>query len=189
MKRTILIAAAVVAVLVGVGYWYFAGSGGDTVDLDLVEAFRGAEKRSSLAATSAFSMDPQTILGVTRPSVYMHPSSRVTYKGVVIPAGAHFRAWLALKEDAWDKGADGVWFSIGVSSEGVFEEIVQQQVDPYHNPADRGWLPIDRDLSKWAGKTVEVIFNTRPSRPGVQPNDMYDFAVVGAPAIIVVKTS
>jgi hypothetical protein len=71
----------------------------------------------------------------------------------------------------------------------VFEEIVQQQVDPYRNPGDRAWIPIDRDLSKWAGKQVDVIFNTRPSRPGMQPNDMYDFAVIGEPAIAVVNPS
>jgi hypothetical protein len=189
VKRTIWIAAAVVVLLAAAGYWYFAGRGGGRGGVDLVEAFRAAEKRSSLNVTTAFSMDPQTILGVTRPSIFMHPSSRVTYKGVAIPPRAHFRAFLALKEEAWDKGSDGVWFSIAIVSDGVFEEIVQQQVDPYRNPSDRGWVPIDRDLSKWAGKQVEVVFNTRPSRPGVQPNDMYDFAIIGEPAISVVDPS
>jgi hypothetical protein len=74
LKRTIWVAAAVVVLLAAAGYWYFVGRGGDRGGVDLVEAFRGAEKRSSLAATSAFSMDPQTILGVTRPSIYIHPS-------------------------------------------------------------------------------------------------------------------
>jgi hypothetical protein len=189
VKRTIWIVAAAVAVLAVAGYWYLSRAGGDSVSVDLVEAFRGAEKRSNLAATSAFSMDPQTIQGVTRPAVYMHPSSRVRYKGVSIPERAHLRAYLALKEDAWDKGSDGVWFSIGISADGVYEEIVQQQVDPYHNPADRAWVAIDRDLSKWAGKQVEVVFNTRPSRPGHQPNDLFDFAVIGEPAIVVVTGS
>jgi hypothetical protein len=189
VKRTMwLVAALVVLVGVGVGYWLWSGTR-ENVSLDLVEAFRGAEKRSSLAATAAFSMDPQTIQGVTRPSVYMHPSSRVTYKGVTIPPGGHFRAWFALKEDAWDKGTDGVLFSVAISSDGVFEEIVQKVVDPSHNPADRGWVTIDRDLAKWAGKQVDVVFNTRPSLPGYQPNDLYDFAVIGAPAIVVVKPS
>ena len=188
MKRTIWIALAVI-VLAGAGYWYWSKPGGDAVSVDLVEAFRGAEKRSNLPATAAFAMDPQTIQGVTKPAVYMHPSSRVTYKSVTIPPGAHFRAFLALKEDAWDKGTDGVWFSIAIVSDGQFEEILQQTVDPFHSPGDRGWLAIDRDLSKWAGKQVEVVFNTRPSRPGVQPNDMFDFAVIGAPAIVVVNPS
>ena len=188
MKRTIWIALAVI-VLAAAGYWYWSKPDGDAVSVDLVEAFRGAEKRSNLPATSAFSMDPQTIQGVTKPSVYMHPSSRVTYKSVTIPPGAHFRAFLALKEDAWDKATDGVWFSIAIVSDGQFEEILQQTVDPFHSPGDRGWLAIDRDLSKWAGKQVEVVFNTRPSRPGVQPNDMFDFAVIGAPAIVVVNPS
>lgn len=189
MKRTNWMAVAVVLVLAGAAYWYFAGRSPEGVSVDLVEAFPGAEKRSSLAATTAFSMDPQTILGVTRPAIFMHPSSRVTYKGITVPPGAHFRAWLGIKEEAWDKGADGVWFTIAISADGVFEEIIQQQVDPFHNPADRAWVPVDHDLSKWVGKEVEVIFNTRPSRPGVQPNDMYDFAVIGEPAIVVARTS
>lgn len=188
MKRTIGIALAVI-ILAGAGYWYFSNSGRGAVSVDLVDAFRGAEKRSNLPATAAFSMDPQTIQGVTRPSIYMHPSSRVTYKGITIPPGGHLRAFLALKEDVWDKGTDGVWFSIGISSDGAFDEIVQQTVDPSHTPADRGWLPIDRDLSRWAGKQVDLIINTRPSRPGVQPNDMFDFAVIGEPAIVVVNPS
>jgi hypothetical protein len=189
VKRPVWIAVAAIVVLAAAGYWYVSRPSDDAVSIDLVEAFRGAEKRSNLPATAAFSMDPQTIRGVTRPSIYMHPSSRVIYKGVTIPRGAHLRGYLALKEEAWDKGADGVWFSIAISSDGVFEEILQQSVDPYHNPADRAWLPIDRDLSKWADKQVEVIFNTRPSRPGVNPHDMFDFAVIGEPAIVVVNPS
>jgi hypothetical protein len=187
VKRTIWIGAALVVVLAGVGYWYWTRSGGETVSVDLVEAFRGAEKRSNMAATAAFALEPQTIQGVTRPSVYMHPTSRVTYRSVTIPEGARFRAFLALKEDAWDKGTDGVYFRIAISSENVYTEFVKQAVDPYHKAADRGWIPIDQDLSPWAGRQVDIIFNTAPSLPGYQPHDMYDFAVIGSPAIVIAK--
>lgn len=189
MKRTTWILAAVAVVLAAAGYWYWSSRGDAGVSVDLVEAFRGAEKKSSLAATLAFSMDPQTIKGVTRPSVYMHPSSRVTYKSVAIPEHGRLRGYLAIKEDAWDKGSDGVWFQIAVSADGAFIELMQQSIDPYHNPAHRDWVPVDLDLSKWAGRQVDIIFNTRPSVPGVQSNDLYDFAVIGSPAIVVAQPS
>lgn len=186
MKRTTWIVLALIVAVVGGATWYWLATRNQGVALDLVEAFRGAEKRSPLSATAAFSMDPQTVQGVTRPSVYMHPPSRVIYHAVAVPQGARFRAWLAIKEEAWDKGSDGVVFHVGVSSAGTYTELLNQHVDPYHEPKDRGWVPVERSLAQWAGKQVDVIFNTNVSIPGVAPNDLYDFAVIGSPAIVVV---
>jgi hypothetical protein len=115
----------------------------------------------------------------------MHPSSRVTYKAVLLPERAHLRGYLGLKEEAWDKQTDGVFFSIGISADGVFTEVLKETISPSTNPNHRGWVPFDIDLAKWTGKQVEIVFNTRPSPPGYQPNDLYDFAVIGDPAIIV----
>lgn len=188
MNRTLGIVLGVVLVLaVAAGVWMMRRPSGTSVDL--VEAFRGAEKTSTLTATAAFSMDPQTIKGVTRPSIYMHPTSRVTYRSVTVPPGGRLRAYLGIKEEAWDKGTDGVLFRMAVSTGGQYTELVTRHVDPFHNAADRDWLEVSADLKPWAGTTVDLIFNTNSSVPGVVVNDLYDFAIIGAPAIVTVGQS
>ena len=46
-------------------------------------------------------------------------------------------------------------------------------------------MPLSLDLSEYAGKKVNVVFNTHESPPGRPRNGMYDFAVFGAPRIVV----
>jgi hypothetical protein len=184
-KRHWLVGALALIVLAG-AIWYLWPRRDRSVVVDLVDAFRGAEKRTNVGSVAAaFSMDPQTIGGVTRPAIYMHPHSRVTYRGVRIPAGGRMRAWLAIKDEAWDKGTDGVYFRIGVAANGVYTDHLKRHVDPFRVPADRGWVPVDIDLAQYASQTVDVVINTEPSVPGNAPHFMYDYAVIGAPAIVV----
>jgi hypothetical protein len=182
---------AVVAALVvaAAGYWWWSNRSADDVTTDLVEAFRGAEKRSNVDVNAAFSMDPQTVSGVTRPAIYMHPTSRVIYRDVEIPANGRLLAFLAIKDEVYDKGTDGVYFRIGVSTGSVYEDLLKRQLDPFRVPADRGWVPVSVDLSKYAGQKVQVIFNTEPSLPGYAPHSMYDFAVIGEPRIVAAPES
>ena len=65
------------------------------------------------------------------------------------------------------------------------EELVNQHVDPANNPSDRRWVPVDVDLSAYAGQAIEVIFNTNSSPKGRGDNPSFDWAVIGDPAIIV----
>ena len=43
---------------------------------------------------------------------------------------------------------------------------MNQHVDPVNNPSDRRWVPVDVDLSAYAGQAVELIFNTNTSPKG-----------------------
>ncbi len=183
-KQRTWLMGALALVAVAAGVWFFWARRDPSVVFDLVEAFRGAEKRTNVGSLeAAFAMDPQTVKGVRRQSIYMHPHSRVTYRAVEIPKGARLRAWLAVKEEVWDKGTDGVYFRIGVSSKGVYTDHIKRHVDPYHVPADKDWVPVDVDLAQYAGQAVDIIINTEPSAPGVTPHYMFDFAIVGAPAV------
>ena len=188
MKRTWLI-VLVVAVVGVAGYLWMqqddAGDGG----LDLVEAFRAAEKRTPMDPSAAFSIEPQTIQGQTKPAIFAHPPSRIIYHDVKVPAHARLELFLGLKEEAWPKGTDGVYFRVGVSLGDTYKDLVTRNVDPYRVAGDRGWIPISIDLSEYAGKTVNVIFNTQESLPGLPPHSMYDFAVFGAPRLVVVPQS
>ena len=187
MKRTWVIVLAVV-VIVAVGYWWMSRRGGDQ-GIDLVQAFRAAEKRTPLDPSAAFSMEPQTIKGESKPSIYAHPPSRIIFRDVVVPDHARLELSLGIKEDAWPKGTDGVYFRVGVSYDGVYKDLLTRHVDPYRVEGDKGWVPVSLDLSDYAGKTVNVVFNTQESVPGVQPNALYDFAVFGAPRIRTVPAS
>jgi len=188
VKRTWLI-VLVVAVVGVAGYLWMqrddAGDGG----LDLVEAFRAAEKRTPMDPAAAFSIEPQTIQGQTKPAIYAHPPSRIIYHDVKVPPHARLELFLGIKEEAWPRGTDGVYFRVGVSHGDTYKDLVQRQVDPSHVEGDRGWVPISIDLSEYAGETVNVIFNTQESLPGITPNNMYDFAVFGAPRLVVVPQS
>jgi hypothetical protein len=187
LKRTWLI-VAVLAVAGVAGYLYLQ-SGGDDGGIDLVEAFRGAEKRTPLSPAAAFSMDPQTIKGETKPSIYAHPPSRIIFHDIKVPPDARLETFLAIKEEAWSKGTDGVYFRVGVSQGETYTDLLKRHVDPHKVEGDRAWIPVSIDLSAYAGQTVNVIFNTHESVPGFGANPLYDFAVFGAPRIVTAPPS
>jgi hypothetical protein len=188
VKRTWLI-VVVVAVLGVAGYLWMRRDGAGAGSLDLVEAFRAAEKRTPMDPSAAFSIEPQTIQGVTKPAIFAHPPSRITYHDVKVPPHARLTLFLGLLEDAWPRGTDGVYFRVGIVHGDVYKDLVTRNLDPYRVAGDRGWVPIEIDLSEYAGQTIKVVLNTHESLPGVVPNAMYDFAVFGAPQIVVVPQS
>jgi len=154
------------------------------VAIDLVSQFPSAEKRSNGALELVFAVQDVAIKGETRHTIYMHPTSRMTYK-ITVPHDGWFRAWIGVKEEAWDKQSDGVLFRVAVGDGREYDEVINQHVDPANNPNDRRWIPVTADLSAYAGQQVDLIFNTNSSIPGHGDNSAWDFAVIGDPAIIV----
>ena len=191
MKKTHLVFIAVV-VLAAVAYYFWrTRSGGDVaIDLAVLAApeqtgdapdveFRPGEKKASM-----FKVGPETVAGQSKQGIFTHPTSRLIFSEQTIPDNARLRAWIAVKEEAWTQDAsDGVLFRFGID-DGRYEELLNQQVDPRHNANDRGWLPVDIDLSAYAGQKVKLIFNTNSSLPGKGNNDAFDFAVWGDPAVV-----
>jgi hypothetical protein len=182
MKRSYLIVAAVLVVIVLAWSYWRSGREADLL-LDLVDQFPAAEKRSSGQLDQVFGIQDVAIKGETRHCIYIHPNSRLIYK-VTVPEDGWLQAWLAIKEETWDKQSDGVLFRIGVSDGREYEELVKQHVDPANNPSDRRWVPVKVDLSAYAGQQVDLIFNTNASA-GNQNNTMYDWAVIGDPAVVI----
>ena len=188
MKKTHLAIVAVV-VLAAAGYYIWQRTrGGDNVAINLTALctdpvqfeFRPPEKKDLL-----FKCESQTVAGVTRSSLYMHPTSRIYFKKQLVPDNGRLRAWIAIKEEAWTQDAsDGVLFRFGVSDGRDYFELLNQHVDPRHNANDRAWQPVDIDLSAYAGQQVDLVFNTNASLPRQGDNANYDFAVWGDPAII-----
>jgi hypothetical protein len=185
MKRSHIVFIAVV-VVAAVGYYVWRNSGGEAVAIDLVAQAATAEFRPAEKKATMFKIGPETIAGETKPSVYTHAASRLIYSDVTVPDNGRLRAFIAVSENAWTQDAsDGVLFRFGVD-DGRYDELLNQQVDPRHNANDRGWLPVDIDLSAYAGQKVKLIFNTNTSVPGPgrPDNGSYDQAIWGEPAII-----
>jgi hypothetical protein len=185
MKNRIVLAVVVLAV-VGAAYWYFGSRRAESTAVALLERYGEAEKRSNIAVEQAFALVDVTIDGESRRSIFMHPTSRLTFKAITVPRDAWLRVWVALRPDVWErKEGDGVLFRIGVSDGRTYDELVRQHVDPQSNANDRRWVPLTVDLSAYGGLTVDLVFNTNSSLPGRGDNPANDWAVWGAPEVYV----
>ena len=184
MKKTHLVFIAVVVAAVAAYLLYTRRSGGDVaVDLFALATTDAAEFRPAEKKALMFKAGPETIAGETKPALFTHAASRLIFKDVTVPDNGRLKTWIAVKEEAWTQDAsDGVLFRFGVD-DGRYDELLNQLVDPRHNANDRGWLPVDIDLSAYAGQKVKLIFNTNTSLPG-KDNGAYDFAVWGEPAVV-----
>ena len=182
MKKTHLIFIAVVVAAVAAWLLFMRGGGG-AVAIDLYALADAAEFRPGDKKAQFFKKGPETVSGETKPALFTHAASRLIFSDVTVPDDGRLKAWIAVKEEAWaQEASDGVLFRFGVD-DGSYNELLNQLVDPRHNANDRGWLPVDIDLSAYAGQKVKLIFNTNTSVPG-RDNPAYDFAVWGEPSVI-----
>jgi hypothetical protein len=184
MKKTHLIFIAVVVAGALALLWYMRRGGGDVaIDLFALATTDAAEFRPPERKAELFKVGPETVSGETKPALFTHAASRLIFKDVTVPDHGRLKAWIAVKEEAWtQEGSDGVLFRFGVD-DGIYNELLNQLVDPRHNANDRGWLPVDIDLGAFAGQKVKLIFNTNTSLPG-RDNPAFDFAVWGEPSIV-----
>lgn len=75
--------------------------------------------------------------------------------------------------------ASAVEFVVNVRRRGREETVLSRLVDPANREGDRGWVPLEADLSGHAGKGVEVVLETR----GFERSDDRDRAFWGTPTI------
>ena len=185
MKNRWMWIVSVLILLLGVAVWILKQRGAGAGDVDLIDRFSNAEKRTLMADKSAaFSVIDATINGEIKRAIFTRPASRIIWR-VTIPKDAWLRTSLALKPEAWAKPGDGVYFRIAVSDGRNYEELLAQQVNPGARPGDRRWIPVNLDLSAYADQAVEVIFNTNTSPPKAGDDRRNDLALWGAPQIYV----
>jgi hypothetical protein len=185
MKKSHFLFIAVV-VVAAVAYYVWRNSDAEVLAIDLVAHASTAEFRPTEKKAELFKVGPETIGGETKPAVFTHAASRLIFSDVTVPDNGRLRAFIAVRESAWTQDAsDGVLFRFGVD-DGRYDELLNQHVDPRHNANDRGWLPVDIDLSAYAGQKVKLIFNTNTSVPGPgrPDNGAFDQAVWGELAIV-----
>ena len=162
--------------------WWYLQPGDDQVVLDLVsEVPRAKDRRPS---ADAFSITTVTLGTERRRSIYTTTSSRIKWD-VTVPEASTLKVSIGLKMEAWAIEGDGVLFAIGVSdpSAGRYVELFSRVVNPFGRQDDRGWLHLALDLSPYAGKTVELVFNAYAGGPG-PATSTGDLALWGEPRIV-----
>ena len=178
-NRAVLTAIVVVVLLIA-GWWLFKRSSRGPA-IDLISMFDSATKKPAQGVFQVVDMD---LNGERKHAIFTEAPTRMVWK-VKIPDDGWIKASLGMKPETWDKEGDGVYFRIGVSDGRTFEDLLTLNVDPFHNKADRRWIPVFVDVSQYAGEEVEVIFNTNNSMPGKGDDHNNDLALVGEPQIVV----
>jgi hypothetical protein len=172
--------AVVVLVLIIAGWWLFKRKAGGE-PIDLIAAFPTAEKRPPEGTFEVLEVD---LNGDKKRAIFTVPTSRIIWR-LRIPHDAWLKLYLATKPESWEKEGNGVLFRIGVSDGRAFEDLITQHVNPFNNKGDRRWIPLNVDLSAYAGETVEVILNTNTSPKGIEDDPRNDTALWGAPEIVI----
>jgi arylsulfatase A-like enzyme len=127
------------------------------------------EARASIAR-------PRRIRNVVRASLPAAPPSRFRFVTDVPPDG---RLVLAAGIPGRYQDASAVEFVVNVRRHGREQTVLSRLVDPANRESDRGWVPLEADLSEHAGKGVEVVLETR----GFDKTDDRDRAFWGGPTI------
>jgi hypothetical protein len=105
------------------------------------------------------------------------PSNRVSYKITIDPAKPIFEATAVLKNEfAWI--SDGAGFRLELKHGPSVETLFEAQLDPRGVPADRAGRPVRVDLSRYAGREIELLFSTDPGPKGDTTGDLAGWAGV-----------
>ncbi len=149
--------------------------------LDLIERFPDAQKRTTMGTLhDGFAVVEVTIAGETKRCIFAHPFSRINWVIEQVPPNAVLKTMVGMRQESWSDFGDGALFRVGVSDGERYEEFFKQTIDPYNVETDRRWFPVEVDLLTYAGRRVEVIFNTEPGPHG---NSVADAALWGDPRL------
>jgi hypothetical protein len=100
------------------------------------------------------------------------PSSRIPLRTRIDPQAPIFEATAAIKAEAADK-SDGAGFKIEVRDGDAIELLFSATLNPRDIALDRAGRSIRLDLSKYAGREVELLFSTDPGPSG---SNLFDWA-------------
>ena len=154
--------------------------------MSLVDAYPDVIKRSPYGEIEAFSVYDATVGGESRRVVYARSPARLIWK-LTPPPASELRAWLALRPEAFTQEGNGVVFRIGVSDGRTYHEGVTRHINPFVVADDRRWISVAMDLRPFAGRPVDIIFNTDPSPHGVPADGRNDLALWGEPVVTPVR--
>ncbi len=87
---------------------------------------------------------------------------------------------IGLLPDAWPRSGDGAGFRV-LLDDGRRRTLFHAHLDPRRRAADRRWIPVDIDLSPWAG---QVVLLTLATDPGPAADPTWDWAVWRDPTLV-----
>jgi hypothetical protein len=122
-----------------------------------------------------------------RPALLLHPPASVDFPAVQLPANAVLTFRIGIDQEVWDKGGDGVDFSVFViRSNDAAVKVFSRYVDPKHRPEDRRWIDEQISLTAFHDEEVHIKLVTAP---GPADDFAFDSAVWSAPQIILYTTT
>ena len=125
----------------------------------------------------------------TREVIWSEPPTVLVYRQVRLPPGViHFRCRIAIHPHVWPEGnADGAEFVLeirpdsGDAATTASRRVWSAEVDPFHRGEQQAWVPVDVDLSEFAGKTVDLILK---NGAGPANNDYADWCLWADPELV-----
>lgn len=152
--------------------------------IDLIDELYAADLRSpDWTLHTGFQIVDRTVDEQLMRAITQHPPSQITWM-MTVPAQARLQTSLLIDPGAWVLPGDGVVFRIGLSMGGRYTELLMRHLDPGRIPDHRHWMPIDLDLSQYAGRTIDLVFKTEGSLPRRPTDYRYDWALWGAPRLV-----
>ena len=122
-----------------------------------------------------------TVAGVTKKTLWIDPPTTLTFHAV--PLGRHptFVTAVSIHPLLFgDPHADGAVFQVDVRADGRTERMGEVYINPIAHPEQRCWLPLRVDLSRFAGRSVDLILSNSPGPAG---NDYGDWCLWGDPRV------
>ncbi len=114
--------------------------------------------------------------GVAREGLGEHPPyGRLPYTVHVGRNQARFHFAYGIDPAVFDKGVgDGVGFTIEVKDPADrISKVFSSYIDPKHDPNERRWMKGEIDLSRYRGRTIQLLLSTDP---GPRGDTAYDWA-------------
>jgi anaerobic magnesium-protoporphyrin IX monomethyl ester cyclase len=91
-----------------------------------------------------------------------HPPALITYK-LSVPENVVLRTAIGLNQEIWNKRqGDAVRFTITLKCGRQKRELFSKSINPKYLVEDQRWHPLEIPLTEWAGKKVELCFQTEP---------------------------
>ncbi len=120
---------------------------------------------------------PIDVGGVTKPSIWIDPPTALTYPALQLGQRTSLRCAVAIHPLIWNSaGADGAVFRVGVRVNGETVILSERYLNPTGRPQERCWNLFEVDLSKYAGRKVDLVLDNTAGPAG---NDYGDWCIWG----------
>lgn len=110
--------------------------------------------RADKRPPTGFDITTREINGTAHPSIVVPVPSRLTIP-LPLPRHGTLRAFVALDRSLPDAAAAPIRLRIGISDDRIYEQLTEILL----SPQDRGWVPVQTDLSAYAGRKWSFFYH------------------------------